>query len=149
MTGQAGPGKIRDDLDEHVAEVLKQFEGMDLDIDMVAAIRGLVREIWTFEWLGRSDAEIDVELVDGLPKLSLRVWVNSTDDPEGDKEESYGPLGVFTDVERYVEPRQQIRSIVHWHLCHEVDELLSFGGEQPFYPKHTPHPTRPGVSLID
>lgn len=136
-------------LEREIAKTLADFDDVELDADMVSAIRALTEAIWTFEWAGREDAQVCIYNDEGVPRLRLDVWTQDSEDTVNKEETHVGPLAVSRDIEPWVDARQQIRNIIHWHLCHEVDEVLLFNGERPFYAVHRPHPTKPGVSLVD
>lgn len=73
--------------------------------------------------------EVYVDREEG--KLRMSVYCADSDNPEDDLLQ---PLLVSVDVQLYEDPQQQIRELIHWHLCHEADEQLWFNQERPFYP---------------
>lgn len=128
-------------------KIWERFEGQDHSEYMRQSIHDLIEAIWTFEWRGREDAEFDLVYEDDRPTLKLTVWVTDSDDDD----EELKPLTVAQPVRltASVGAEQQMRELVHWHVCHEVDERLSFNHELVFYPEHVPHPTRPGVFVSE
>jgi len=98
-----------------------------------------------FQW-GSADATLGEVYVDREANmLRLDVYVIDTDEP--DEEERKG-LTFSREVDPYKDPHQQIRELIHWHLCHEADEQMWFtyenpalpGGiyvDRPFYPHDT------------
>jgi len=95
-----------------------------------------------FQW-GQGDAVLgEVHLDRQANMLRLDVYVIDTDNP--DDEDSRG-LTFSREVDPYLDPEQQIRELIHWHLAHEADEQMWFtyqddslpGGiymDRPFYP---------------
>jgi hypothetical protein len=92
------------------------------------------RELETFQWsygLDRSDNRGEVYVDRDAKQLILEVWVADNDTPDDD---TVKPLIVTVPIEAYIEPREQIRHLIHMYLCHEADEQIWFGEDRPFYP---------------
>lgn len=117
---------------------------------MRRCVTALCTELWDFQWsITRSEnlGEIDVDYRDDSPSLVLSVWAVNNDNPD-DGDYALTPLLAVTpidfpprlignpsDIELQRWARQEIRRIIHMHLCHEADEQLWFGDhERPFHP---------------
>lgn len=112
--------------------VIKRLEVADMYNDVMDAID---QELQSFQWScgadrGNNRGEIDVDRDNR--RLHLRVWCADNEDDDPDAE--WKPLDVWCDIALDEAPREQIRSLIHYHLCHEADEQIWFGGERPFHP---------------
>jgi hypothetical protein len=106
-----------------------------LDPGIKTAVRELAKELWTFRWIDVDSpddnrGEVEVYAEGGKARLELAVWVHDTEHPEV-REVSI--LRVNADVTT-APAQEQIRSLIHWYLCHEADECLSFDDVIPFWP---------------
>jgi hypothetical protein len=87
--------------------------------------------LWTFQWsLDRANNFGEVSLDRETQRLVLHTNPLDSDDPEGDALS----LILSRDIDFNVSPEQNIRDLIHFHLCHEADEQMWFNNERPFYP---------------
>lgn len=93
-------------------------------------------ELDTFQWALPDRSENRGEITLDENTLRLVVWCmdNDPDDPTDPDSEYLKPLDVAMPWDPYMDPRDQIRRIVHGYLTHEADEQMWFGDERPFYP---------------
>jgi len=96
-----------------------------------------------FQWGQGDNALGEVRLDREANMLRLDVYVIDTDEPDDDIDRK--GLTFSREVDPYLDPYQQIRELIHWHLAHEADEQMWFtyendslpGGiymDRPFYP---------------
>lgn len=108
--------------------------------EMEAMYARLEEELDHFRWAypGQEENQGEVHLDTEAGTLVLVVWTHDTENPD---DEEMHALDVSRPVDPDMDPRQQIRRLVHAYLCHEADEHMWFGpgaGEQTFHP-HCPH----------
>lgn len=111
----------------HADELLAMYDRLDEACD-------------TFQWGPAEALKGEVHLDREANMLRLDVYVLDTD--EEDPEETKG-LTFSREVDPYIEPREQIRALIHWHLVHEADEQMwwieniperGWQMDRPFYP---------------
>lgn len=93
----------------------------------------------TFQWGPAEGLLGDVELDREANMLRLVAFVFDTDQ---DMPDERGSLLVSMEVDPYMDPRQQIRRLIHFHVTHEADEQMWFSDvvdgrlvmDRPFYP---------------
>jgi len=129
-----------------ITETAPWLEGVDAeelealrvaDPHIALRVEEIARALWSFVWIDSEDpensrGEVDVYVEDGRAMISLQTWVHDSEDLTN---RNVQPLITTTAVDG-TEAREQIRAIIHWHLCHEADEFMDFGGEKPFWPHH-------------
>ena len=106
-----------------------------LSPDDIQLARVFAETLWNFHW-GRDGDEptgrIELAVEDGTLCLELETWVADSDG----NSDAVKPLTVTVPVDAFRLPEEQIRALVHAHLCHEADEQLWFGDSRPFHPHH-------------
>jgi hypothetical protein len=117
-----------------------------------AKLDALEWEVDNFQWGYGNWVRGEVSLNREEMKLELVVFCEDNDNLDQDGNtlpSSLGedgfpvPLIVTHGVRLGMDPKQQIRELIHWHLCHEADEQMWFKDRdegyvsQPFYP-HNP-----------
>ena len=118
---------------EYETDLIDSLVDDGLDPDDAGLAHLFATVLWTFHW-GRDGEEahgtIGLVVEDGVLCLELETWVTDSDtlSPE------IKPLSFTVPVDRFRLPEEQIRSMVHAHLCHEADERLWFGDDRPFHP---------------
>jgi len=95
-----------------------------------------------FQWGQASGTLGEVYLDRDANMLRLDVYVYDTDEEAPDEQKG---LVVSMEVDPWMEPHEQVRRLIHFHICHEADEQMWFtykndslpGGiyvDRPFYP---------------
>jgi len=88
-------------------------------------------ELDTFQW-GFGDTVLGEMVVDReAGNLVMTVYCSNTDTPD---DPNVVPLKVTVSVNQFQDPKEQIRAVIHYHLCHEADEQMWFDNERTFYP---------------
>lgn len=114
-----------------VADCLKD----GLDPDDAPLVRAFAQALWTFAWSQGEDelGAVEVFVRDGLPYLRLVTWVLDSDSGR----DRPRLLNAEIAISRFTLPEEQIRHLVHAHLCRQADKQLWFDGKRPFHPHRT------------
>lgn len=124
---------MTDTYHEYETDLLESLADDGLDPDDTLLARLFAEILWTFHW-GRDREEpfgtVGLTVRDGRLALELSTWVLDSDSTESELK----PLTVVGLVNHHDRPEEQIRRLVHGHLCHEADELMWFGTDRPYHP---------------
>lgn len=87
----------------------------------------------TFQWSfpDRTQNRGEVYIDHDKDELVLSVYALDSDNPE---DEFVKELLVTVPLSRQQSPEDQIRNLIHLHLCHEADEQMWFGEDRLYYP---------------
>jgi hypothetical protein len=118
---------------EHENDTIECLVEEGIDPDDIQLARLFTEVLWTFHW-GRDGEEaqgtVGLTVEDGTLHLELETWVADSDSLD----DTIKPLSFSVPVDRFRSPADQIRAIVHAHLCHEADERLWFDVARPYHP---------------
>ena len=113
----------------------------DIDISQLPeavaeCVDNMAEVLWTFRWIDPRDpdgnqGEVRVRTDDEKAWLELHVMTHTSENGETP---SIMEVVASTQLNAWSTPIDQVRNIIHWHICQEADRLMEFDRQTPFWP---------------